>query len=767
MAGRALLIGASKYGAGFTELPAAENDVRLMKETLEARGYAAEIVAPETVENAGKLESAISDFCETVSAGIGIVYFSGHGLSIDDQEWIIPAGVSRLVASRSATQRVSTDLSPFVSDQGGLVIFLIDACREDRDQSTGKGSRAWTHGKLAFVDKKFIRIFGCAEKELCHVWRHGSNGNDVSVFTAALVQALAPESRNETLEELLTATGAECRQIAAKANPQLPAQTPSIGNMGGDINAATLDQLIRQPIFRQVSIDVGSSGNAVWEMFDPQRLHCIVVESEHETLALLSADPLRGKVNDMFLEAGDSIWARFRRIWLGRPLVDGTLRDVQEDFDAGRVLISILRVGDAFKSRPALESAIRAVVQADLAFFDLTRFEPGVMFLLGIRAATRRGVTLCSHGYGWREGQQGGETPFNLSDLQVFSHTDIESNILSEDPVVRRFIEATERGFEQLLLQPGYLDLPAYDSLRQLGSEIESWATIPFEKLVLALCSFRTQHREAWRYVRRGLEKALQIRGVPKPRVRRLIDLGSSQLVSQALYEHIRRVSGCVMDWSLFSPSSFLELGVRLAVSPWGAVQIIEERYLPGRECAARVKGPDGQQGPELQQVALMKAQLEPRSYRIGGAGAFDDLAEALARRRPFDEKEPSYNWVHHAVRDAIEPVSVAYPEVHNVLDRSAQSLSSSEKDRIEVAQTLFAASKHIKRDCERAALEQRIAAWLYLEYRMKPRGLSEDAKALYQKLGQDTAAALYDSDAPEDFELAEEILKKLDGRLT
>jgi len=763
MVGRALLIGASQYGEGFTELPAAEQDVLLMQRTLTARGFAVEVAPAETVRNASFLDRAISEFCDTVRGDdLGIVYFSGHGLSIDGQEWIVPAGVSRAEAHRSAAQRVSTDLSQSIKDESTQVIFIIDACRDVSDDSTVKGSRSWTHGGPA-PDKNFIRIFGCAEKQLCHVWRMGSDGKDVSVFTAALARALGPTSRIETLQEVLDATGEECERIANAANPRLPRQKPSIGPVG-DINADTLKQLTARPIFRRSAIDAGSSdgmsGGTLWETFDRQRLYCLVVESEHADSS--SDDPLHAKVKDVFLQAGGSIWQRFRRFWLGHSLVDGARRDLQEEFDAARVTTKVLSVRDAFKDRSSLEDTIRAVVQADVAFFDLTRFEPGVMFLLGIRAATRRGVTLCSHGYGWREGLPL-ETPFNLSDLQVFSHSDSTATV-PEDPVVRRFVEGTERGFEQLLLQPRYLDLPAYDSLRQLGSDIDSWSTIPCNRLVLALCSFSLEHKEAWLYVRRGLEDALQHRGVPQPRVRRLIDLGSSQLVSQALYEHIRRVSGCVMDWSLFSPSSFLELGVRLAVSPWGALQIVDERYLPGAELAARVRRADGQLGPELQQLALMNAQLKPRPYQKGVTTFFKDLADTLVNRRPFDENHPSYNWVHQVVHQAIEPVGVAQLEVHDLLYRSAESLSSAEKDRIEAQQTLFAASRPIKRDAERAALEQRIAAWLYLEHRVKPRRFPEADKALHQKLGKDVAAALYDTGATEDFSLAEMIVARLQG---
>lgn len=759
MVGRALLIGASRYGEGFIDLPAAEHDVRLMQRTLESRGFVVDVVGPEIVCNASLLEGAMSAFCQSVRDGVGLIYFSGHGLAIDDQEWILPAGVSRAAATRSATQRVSTDLSASVTNHDALIVFVIDACREAQDDSTAKGSRSWTRGKQEYGDKNFIRIFGCAEKELCHVWRKGRDGHDISVFTAALSQALGPSSKSETLEELLALTGEECEKIATAANPRLPRQKPSIGSLG-DINAGTLAQLTRQRIFQRIATPTRASSADVWSAFDPQRLHCLILESEHANIddpSAPSAEPLRASVHDVFLRAGQDIWESFRRFWMNRRLVDGSLRQVPE-FHASRISRTVLSVVDAFKTRDGLESAIRAAVQADVAFFDVTRFEPGVMFLLGVRAATRRGVTICSHGYGRRRGQKL-ETPFNLNDLQVFSHGDTDGG--TDDPAVRRLIEATREGFRQLDLQPRYLDLPAYDALRELGSESEAWGTIPFDTLVLALCSFRPEHRHNWNHLRRELESALQRRGANEPRVRRLIDLGSPQLVSQALYEHIRRVAACVMDWSLHSPSSFMEVGVRLAVSPWGALQVIDERCLPDAPRAAKIVYADGRQGSDLQQVALMQEHLQPRIYRIGSTEIFDELAEILVTRRPFEVKDRDFNWVHQVVREAVERVSVSQPAVYDALNASAEALNSSKKDRSESTQDLFAMSKSVKRDQERAALERRIAAWLYLEHRVKPAGLSEKEVSLYNELGTQTAAALYESDAPEDSALAEEIRRR------
>ena len=732
-----------------------------MRSVLEARNYSVQVASRETISNAALLDDAIRAFCRDTAHGVGIVYFSGHGMAADQQDWIIPEGVGRNAATESANQRVSTDVSQSIDLRAnGLVLFIIDACRDPSDDTTAKGYHAWSQGKVR-SGERFIRLFGCSAGEVCHVLRKGYNGKDVSVFTTALARALAPEARNDTLRQVLDAAEKECAAIADTAKPRLDRQRPCFG-IASDLSPGTL-KLLDDPIFRYTSVDISAAEDRGWNKFEPDRLHCLVIKSEHGSHDAPSTDQLPDKVKDIFLSAGDTIWTGFAQFWNGRQIIDGSVRSVPGTFDPSRVVRAVLPVTEAFLDHSSLENAVRAVVQADLAFFDLTRFEPAVMFLLGIRAACRRGVTICSHGYGWREGQQLADTPFNLSDLQVFSHSD--SDATGADPVVERLVEGIDKGFAQLFRQPRYQDLPAYEALRELGPGKESRGTIPWQELVLTLCSFRSEYRESWLYIRRRLEAALQERGAKKPRVRRLIDLGSAQLISQALYEQIRRVSACVMDWSLFSPSSFMEIGVRLAVSPWGALHLVDERFLPGHEKALHIKDRDGRQGPELQQLTLMNEQLKPLPYRTGVGRSFKEAVDSLVSRKPGDEANPEYNWIYRVVKDAIEPVSIAYPSVHEELLRSADGLSSAQ-DNDGSAQILFSSTKGMTRDRERAALEQRIAAWLYLEYRLKAGLLPADdpLRKRYWELGELAEAALYDSGLEQNFGLAAEIRKRLDG---
>jgi hypothetical protein len=748
MPGRALLIGASRYGTGFIDLPA-DRDAELMRRTLLKRNFKIEFADEATASNATLLDRRIAEFCASADLGPNIVYFSGHGLSIGQQDWIIPAGVSREDAIASANQRVPTDLSKRVAanDDSRFVLFILDACRNE-DQTAKGGQSVWTKGAVASRDSNFIRLFGCSEGEACHVLRKGHEGQDISLFTKALSIALAPESPVETLGQLLDAAIRECKRLAKEANPRLPVQSPCV-NIAGDLATADDDPLRIRMFAERVS---GPSS------FGPDKLNCLVIESEHrghDTGPCLSE-----RVKEAFSTKGADIWTDFRTAMNGVVFVDGSVRDLATTYEPALRVVDVRSIVDVFGSDISLEQAVLAAARADLAFFDVSRFEPGVMFMLGVRAAIRRGVTVCSHGWGWQEGQPL-DKPFNLSDLQIFSHS--ESRPIGEDPVVQRLVEAIKKGFSQLKRQPRYQDLPAYDALRELGPEADAFKTINWQESLLMLCSFRKEHNDGWRYVRRKLEEALQSRGAHSSRVQRLIDSGSPQLVAQALYENIRRAFACVMDWSHYSPSAFLELGVRLAVSPFGALQIIDERFLPGEKLAPRVRREDPALGPELQQLDKIVKRFEPRSYRIGSEAPFNEFLAQLVQRNPFDEEEPDYNRIYRLIQREIGSVSPAMPRIYDVMLKAANALSDT-KDTKQEPRILFSGNLDVKQDRERAALEYRISAWLYLEYRVgarsKPNG--DPLREVHQRLGTDVAKALYELGKEDDLPMAEKIMSVL-----
>jgi hypothetical protein len=499
----------------------------------------------------------------------------------------------------------------------------------------------------------------------------------------------------------------------------------------------------------------------VWPSFHPDKLHCLVVLSEYElehsqewSLTDLVTEAIAG-------ESGDRIWKAFRDAHNRQKLVSGRQRALPDNLGPSTLAFGSYSVLDAFASGDALDRAVRTVAEADLVVFDVTGFDPGIMLLVGVRSACRRGLSVCSHGAGWKEGQPlDPSLPFNLQDLNLNSHTKSDLAAGSSNPVVDRFVQRVETGFGQLAKQPHYLDLPGYDSLRQLGSDYAASSTIGVDDQVLVLCSFDKNFRDNWQFIAGQLKKALSDRGTKPKKIARFIDNGTPQLVLQGLYEQIRRTAACVVDWSEFRASVFLELGARLAVSEWGAVQIIDDRHVPG-----------GEYEKKLKQIERMQRLLMPIMYRYRGESkiAFGLMAEALKRRSPNldDSDAAGYNRVYRALLSVIESVQNSLPPVAQDLKRRADALHHPKQGQIGAPQVLFAGSRPIKQDAERAATELCVAAWLYLEHRVGTAGRKSDAEvaALYLEMGKRAVDALYDLGDDESIVLAAHIEERLNQK--
>lgn len=333
---RALLIGAEDYGEGFVPLPAVQEDIRLLHSALEASGYEVEICPREVVANAGKLDETMRAFC---SAGgpedVYIVYFTGHGLLADNADWIVPAETSRKTATLSSTQRVSTDLSRTIAESStGLVLFIIDACRGEEDIPVTKGAEWGDPARIVRPgEHRFIRFFGCAANQVCQVLSStaGTEGErPCSVFTKALADSVL-EGNCTSLDDLLPQVQKRCTELLSQ-NAYLRVQTPRL-SYGGEISVEQ-NAILQRPIFDPVGRAALSS---VWESFDPNKLHCLVLISEHEHqnapdwgLKELVQDALVGNT-------GQRIWKSFSAVCNHRKFVSGKQRALPETFGSSTV----------------------------------------------------------------------------------------------------------------------------------------------------------------------------------------------------------------------------------------------------------------------------------------------------------------------------------------------------------------------------------------------------------------------------------------------
>ena len=485
--------------------------------------------------------------------------------------------------------------------------------------------------------------------------------------------------------------------------------------------------------------------------FTPESMHCVVITSEGQSSGEDSVD---GLLEDVLSSShAQRLWDAFRSAVDGRPLLGSDQpRVMAAEYTRKNVVVAAFSINDALSNHQSLELAVRLIVEADLAVFDVTGFEPGVMLLLGVRGATKRGVTINSHGGGWREGEPL-QRPFNLSDLSLSSHTAVDIRA-GEDPRLDRLAVRLETGFTQMARHPNYDDLPVFHSLRHLGPAEDASSSIPIDDEVLVLCSYDHALFANWNNLRRRLRHELSSNGINST-VARLQDLPTPQLVSQSLYERIRRCVACVADWTGASPSTFFELGVRLAVSPWNVVQIASRDWL-----SATTTQPA--EGPGRIQVAQLQDLFSPTLYDGSTDTALGVvIAEQLLRLRRAG------GLTGHRIRgvagEALRHVQERVPSVVDQLTRDADALSQSEQ-RTNVPQALFYEITEIKKDHERAALDRRVAAWLFLEHVHHAGELpgTDERNQLWQRLGESVAAELFDSPHAAHRDLAREITGRI-----
>ncbi|OYW52364.1 MAG: hypothetical protein B7Y80_19610 [Hyphomicrobium sp. 32-62-53] len=253
----------------------------------------------------------------------------------------------------------------------------------------------------------------------------------------------------------------------------------------------------------------------------------------------------------------------------------------------GKVGNAIHRIdlGTAFATDQSFLNCVRAVSRADLAVFDISETEagvqPGIMLLLGIRAAAKRGVTICSV-EGDPDTIYNVSLPYNLQFLNIAAHD-------SGNKEVRTILDLGNKivsGFVGLRDDPDYADLPAFHALRTLGGEPEQFAVeryftaplifSPLDQVYESEC-----FEKFWPSVRGVLsERAAELENIDRssPIIpRRLSERTEARMVMLSLYRSIRRCEFCMVDLTLLKPNVLFEAGVRLATHARGCVAVVAD----------------------------------------------------------------------------------------------------------------------------------------------------------------------------------------------
>jgi len=216
---RALIVGINDYRE-ITPLKKAVGDAEALKATLESLGFTVDLVL-----NADRreLNRAVSAFQSELQPGdTALIHFSGHGVEIDGQNYLLPADVPKPQSGQQdfiKSEAVSLgDLMQRVASSGATTrIFIVDACRDNPFAGSGARGLGGTRG-LTKVDAPagtFV-LYSAGYQQSALDRLNDADQEPTSVYTRVLTRklvepgkqlaVLAQEVRSE-VEELAKTAG--------------------------------------------------------------------------------------------------------------------------------------------------------------------------------------------------------------------------------------------------------------------------------------------------------------------------------------------------------------------------------------------------------------------------------------------------------------------------------------------------------------------------------------------------------------------------------
>jgi tetratricopeptide (TPR) repeat protein len=129
----ALIIGNKNY-ANVPPLGNTQNDAMDMVSTLRQKGF--QVISLYNAKNKAELRDAVIKFNTALQGsdgGVGLFYYSGHGLQIDGENYIVPVNAKLAIKSDVDDQCLKVDyvLRAMEVSSNKLSIIILDACRNN------------------------------------------------------------------------------------------------------------------------------------------------------------------------------------------------------------------------------------------------------------------------------------------------------------------------------------------------------------------------------------------------------------------------------------------------------------------------------------------------------------------------------------------------------------------------------------------------------------------------------------------------------------
>ncbi|NEW61542.1 caspase family protein, partial [Sulfurovum sp. bin170] len=185
----ALIIGNNEYKGNLSKLSNPINDARAIRDILKTRGF--EVMYIENTSEKA-MKKSIKDFFRKIkNGGVGVFYFSGHGIEVDGENYLIPTDAD--IKEKSETESEAISLTKITNrmqnTNNRLNIIILDACRNS------PFSRAMGSGGLSKIEPRGLFVSYSTEAgKTASDGRVGGNG----LFTKHLINYMKVPGLNLT-----------------------------------------------------------------------------------------------------------------------------------------------------------------------------------------------------------------------------------------------------------------------------------------------------------------------------------------------------------------------------------------------------------------------------------------------------------------------------------------------------------------------------------------------------------------------------------------
>jgi len=220
----ALVIGNGAY-RDVARLANPASDARLMAQTLQAAGFTLIGGQAQLDLDKPRLDRAIQDFGHAVQgADVALFYYSGHGMQVQGQNWLVPVDANPTSTRDLDFQMVDASLVLRQMEGAGtkLNLVILDACRNNPFASRGmRGAQ----GGLAEMHAPEGTVISYATQP-GNVAADGSSGN--SPYTRALADAIRRPGLD--IFQVFNQVGLAVKQQTAGTQQPWLASSPVSGN---------------------------------------------------------------------------------------------------------------------------------------------------------------------------------------------------------------------------------------------------------------------------------------------------------------------------------------------------------------------------------------------------------------------------------------------------------------------------------------------------------------------------------------------------------